>query len=100
MTAQAPDHGGHLTPADAWYARSADSVTGEFDVDPAVGLDAARVAARRAEDGPNTLPEERTRSGWLRFLGQYTSYMQIILVASAAVSSPSRSGAPRWCCSA
>ncbi|MEU6674402.1 HAD-IC family P-type ATPase [Streptomyces sp. NPDC046925] len=86
MTAQAPGHGGRLAPADVWYALPADAVAGELDVDPAVGLDAARAAARLAEDGPNTLPEERTRGGWLRFLGQYTSYMQMILVASAAVS--------------
>ncbi|MFE6157904.1 cation-translocating P-type ATPase [Streptomyces sp. NPDC056486] len=86
MTAQAPDHGGHLAQADAWYARTALSVTAELDVDPAVGLDAARVTARLAKDGPNSLPEERTPGGWVRFLGQYTSYMQIILVASAAVS--------------
>ncbi|MEU6761698.1 HAD-IC family P-type ATPase [Streptomyces sp. NPDC046853] len=86
MTAEAPGHGGRLAPADVWYALPADAVAGELDVDPAVGLDAARAAARLAEDGPNTLPEERTRGGWLRFLGQYTSYMQMILVASAAVS--------------
>ncbi|GGV29122.1 ATPase [Streptomyces longisporoflavus] len=86
MTAQAPGHGDLLAPADAWYALSADAVAGALDVDPAVGLDAARVAARLAEDGPNTLPEERTPSGWLRFLGQYTSYMQIILIAAAVVS--------------
>ncbi|MGE6737724.1 cation-translocating P-type ATPase, partial [Streptomyces sp. NPDC059900] len=86
MTAQAPGQGQRLAPAEVWYTLPAEAVAGELDVDPAVGLDAARAAARLAEDGPNTLPEERTPSAWLRFLGQYTSYMQIILVASAAVS--------------
>ncbi|MFI6873614.1 cation-translocating P-type ATPase [Streptomyces sp. NPDC050400] len=78
MTAQAPGR--------AWYARPAEAVAGELGVDPAVGLSAERVAARRAEDGPNALPEERPTPGWQRFLGQFTSYMQMILVGSAIVS--------------
>ncbi|WP_372350677.1 cation-translocating P-type ATPase [Streptomyces sp. KL116D] len=78
MTAQAPGR--------AWYARPAEAVAGELGVDPAVGLSAERVAARRAEDGPNALPEERPTPGWQRFLGQFTSYMQMILVGSAVVS--------------
>ncbi|WP_338703486.1 HAD-IC family P-type ATPase [Streptomyces sp. Q6] len=69
-----------------WYARSAEAVAGELGVDPARGLDAARVASRRAEDGPNALPEERPVPALRRFLGQFTSYMQIILVVSAGVS--------------
>ncbi|MFC8126273.1 hypothetical protein [Streptomyces sp. NPDC057302] len=40
MTAQPPGHGERPAPADDWYARSADSVIAEPDVDPAVGLDA------------------------------------------------------------
>ncbi|MCQ4206030.1 cation-translocating P-type ATPase [Streptomyces longispororuber] len=78
MTAQAPGR--------AWYARPAEAVAGELGVDPAVGLSAERVAARLAEDGPNALPEERPTPGWQRFLGQFTSYMQMILVGSAVVS--------------
>ena len=34
----------------------------------------------------NALPAEEPRPGWLRFLEQYRSYMQIILVAAAIVS--------------
>lgn len=86
MTAQAPGQGAPVTPGHAWYARSAEAVAGQLGVDPAVGLDAARVASRRAEDGPNVLPEERPTPALLRFLGQFTSYMQMILVASAVVS--------------
>ncbi|GAA2300473.1 HAD-IC family P-type ATPase [Streptomyces kunmingensis] len=72
--------------ADVWYTRPAESVAGELGVDPATGLSAAAAAERLTEDGPNALPQERTRPGWVRFAGQYTSYMQIILVAAAAVS--------------
>ncbi|WP_369213326.1 cation-translocating P-type ATPase, partial [Streptomyces flavofungini] len=69
-----------------WYARGAGAVADELGVDPATGLGAAQVAARLAEDGPNALPEEHPAPGWVRFLGQFTSYMQLILVASALVS--------------
>lgn len=57
-----------------------------LEVDPEVGLTDARVAEQRAAHGPNALPEEQTRPALLRFLDQYRSYMQIILVAAAVVS--------------
>lgn len=58
----------------------------ELGVDPAEGLDTARAAARREKYGPNALPEEKPTPALRRLLGQFTSYMQIILVVSAAVS--------------
>lgn len=39
-----------------------------------------------AEYGPNALPEEKRTPAWRRFLEQYRSYMQIVLVAAAVVS--------------
>ncbi|MFB6891898.1 cation-translocating P-type ATPase [Kitasatospora sp. NPDC056327] len=69
-----------------WYAVPPEEVAARLGVDPAVGLTAARAAELLAAHGPNALPEERARSGRLRFLDQYRSYMQIILVASAVVS--------------
>ena len=55
-------------------------------VDPGVGLSAAQAADLKAKNGPNSLPEEKPRPGWRRFLEEYRSYMQIILVAAAVVS--------------
>ncbi|GAA2791094.1 HAD-IC family P-type ATPase [Kitasatospora sp. CM 4170] len=69
-----------------WYARSAEEAATRFGVDPSTGLSTARVAELLAANGPNALPEERPRPGWLRFLDQYRSYMQLILVAAAVVS--------------
>ncbi|WP_380282972.1 cation-translocating P-type ATPase [Kitasatospora purpeofusca] len=69
-----------------WYARPPEEVAARLGVDPAVGLTAARAAELLTVNGPNALPEERPRPGWLRFLDQYRSYMQIILVVSAVVS--------------
>jgi P-type Ca2+ transporter type 2C len=50
------------------------------------GLSAAGAAERLARDGPNTLPAEKPPSALRRFLAQYASYMQLILVGAAVVS--------------
>src|SRR5215217_1408161 len=68
------------------YGQPPEQVATALGVDPAVGLSTAEAARRLAADGPNALPEEKPRPGWLRFLEQYRNYMQIILVATAAVS--------------
>jgi Ca2+-transporting ATPase len=69
-----------------WYARSLEEVTTALDVDAAAGLSPDRAAALLTEHGPNALPEEQPRPGWRRFIDQYRSYMQIILVGAAIVS--------------
>ena len=80
-TTEHPATGGH-----AWYSRSPDEVTAALGVDPAVGLTAARAAELLAANGPNALPEEKPKPGWRRFLDEYRSYMQIILLAATVVS--------------
>ena len=61
-------------------------MTAAVGVDPAVGLTAARAAELLSAHGPNALPEEKPKPGWRRFLEEYRSYMQIILVVAAVVS--------------
>ncbi|MEU4127672.1 cation-translocating P-type ATPase [Streptomyces virginiae] len=73
-------------PGDGWYTRDPEEVVAAFDVDPAVGLSSARAAELLAAHGPNALPEEEGVPAWRRFLAQYRSYMQIVLLAAAAVS--------------
>jgi len=73
-------------PATAWYALAPEDVTKRFDVDPAQGLSAAKAAELLQRNGPNALPAEAVEPEWKRFLGQYRSYMQIILVAAAVAS--------------
>lgn len=70
----------------AWYAQSPADVARALGVDPETGLPSALAGQRLSTDGPNALPEEKPRPEWLRFLEQYRSYMQIILVATAIVS--------------
>jgi Ca2+-transporting ATPase len=86
MTTQARAEEGQAANAARWYARSPDEVVAAFGVDPAAGLGSARAADLLRDNGPNSLPEEKPEPGWRRFLGQYRSYMQIILIAAALVS--------------
>ncbi|MGW9044398.1 cation-translocating P-type ATPase [Streptomyces lydicus] len=82
-----PDPAEQRPPAPAgWYARTPPDVAAALGVDPALGLSSARAAELRLANGPNALPEEEPAPAWRRFLDQYRSYMQIILVAAAVVS--------------
>jgi P-type Ca2+ transporter type 2C len=73
-------------PPTGWYALTPEQVAAKLGVDPAKGLSAAKAAESLAEHGPNALPAEATVPGWRQFLAQYSSYMQIILVAAAVAS--------------
>jgi P-type Ca2+ transporter type 2C len=86
MTVQAGAAGQSTTADRTWYSRSPDEVSAALGVDPAAGLPGSRAAELLAANGPNALPEEKPKPGWLRFLEEYRSYMQIILVAAAIVS--------------
>jgi P-type Ca2+ transporter type 2C len=86
MTAHADAHTVQVAQPGTWYTRSPEAVAQAFGVDPAIGLSAARAAELLRANGPNALPEEKPTPGWRRFLDQYRSYMQIILVAAAIVS--------------
>src|SRR5215218_5983817 len=78
--------GGTAAREGACYSRSPADVAQALGVDPDVGLSAGTAAERLRANGPNALPEERPRPGWLRFLEEYRNYMQIILVGAAVVS--------------
>jgi Ca2+-transporting ATPase len=69
-----------------WYAVAAEEVCSQLEVDPVVGLSSQLAAALLERNGPNALPAEAAVPGWRRFLSQYRSYMQLILVAAAIVS--------------
>ena len=69
-----------------WYSVASEEVGTRLGVDPAVGLSSQQAAEVLDRHGPNSLPVERSVPGWRRFLGQYRSYMQMILVGAAVVS--------------
>src|ERR1700747_846282 len=86
MAVEASATGRPDTMGQNWYARTAEQVAADLGVDPSAGLTAARAAELLSANGPNALPEEKPKPGWRRFLDQYRSYMQIILIAAAIVS--------------
>src|SRR5262245_34983499 len=86
MTIQADARGPEGRADAGWYSRSINEVASTLEVDLRVGLAAGTAAERLRTNGPNALPEEKPKPSWLRFLEQYRSYMQIILVAAALVS--------------
>ena len=69
-----------------WYAMSAEEVAERLDVPAEQGLSSAEAAARLTRYGRNVLEEEKVKPAWLRFLEQYKSYMQIVLIIAAIVS--------------
>ena len=71
---------------DGWYSVPTEEVTRRLGVDPAVGLTSQRAAELLDRDGPNALPTEESVPGWRRLVGQYRSYMQMILLGAAIVS--------------
>ncbi|MGZ4184099.1 MAG: cation-translocating P-type ATPase [Solirubrobacteraceae bacterium] len=72
--------------ADSWYSATPDEITSRLGVDPAVGLSSSQATDLLARHGPNALPVEQSVPGWKRFIGQYRTYMQLILVGAAIVS--------------
>jgi len=86
MAVEASATGRPDTMGQNWYARTAEQVAADLGVDPAAGLPAAKAAGLLRANGPNALPEEKPKPGWRRFLDQYRSYMQIILIAAVIVS--------------
>ncbi len=86
VQADAPGQAATAPTGQRWYSRSADDVAAALQVEPAAGLSADRAAQLLRTNGPNALPEEKPTPGWLRFLDEYRSYMQIILSVAAVVS--------------
>ena len=69
-----------------WWGLPATEVAERLGVDPAVGLSSQEAADLLAQHGPNALPVEKSARDWQRFLQQYMSYMQMILLGAAIVS--------------
>jgi Ca2+-transporting ATPase len=69
-----------------WWGAPAEDVAEQLGVDPAVGLSSQHASRALERDGPNALPAEQAVAGWRRFVSQYRSYMQMILLGAAVVS--------------
>ena len=69
-----------------WYSLDPAEVGSVLGVGVQSGLSAAEAEARLARDGANELPSEPPPSAFRRFVVQYASYMQLVLVGAAIVS--------------
>jgi P-type Ca2+ transporter type 2C len=81
-----PDNAGIPKTKDAWYLFSREDILKNLGVSVEQGLSSAEASKRITNYGRNILEEEKEQPAWLRFLEQYKSYMQIVLVVAALVS--------------
>lgn len=69
-----------------WHMVTSSEACEFLGVEPDLGLSQEEAASRISRDGLNILEEESANPPWMRFLEQYKSYMQIVLVIAAVVS--------------
>ena len=69
-----------------WHRLDAQEAVRQIHSDIQNGLNAAEVARRVTEHGPNELVERRGKSPWAILLEQFTGIMVVILMISAVVS--------------
>ncbi len=70
----------------AWYLMGTKDIEEKLQTSSTQGLSGTQVSERILRYGSNILEEEKEQPAWLRFLCQYKSYMQIVLVIAAIVS--------------
>jgi Ca2+-transporting ATPase len=69
-----------------WHAIDAAEVTHELDVELERGLSADEARSRLKSHGPNRLTAKKKESAIQAFLRQYQDFMQVILLAAAAIN--------------
>ncbi|MEN8170673.1 MAG: cation-translocating P-type ATPase [Pseudomonadota bacterium] len=69
-----------------WHCLEAHEVVANLGSDADVGLSSTEAAARLLEYGPNALVEGHRRSLLILFLGQFTDFMILVLMAAAVIS--------------
>ena len=74
------------TRTEAWYTESTEALANELQTDLNSGLPVDDVARRRAQEGPNELPEAPPSSLLKLFLSQFTSLIVWVLIGAAIVS--------------
>lgn len=70
----------------AWYSLTSEDTAKILEVSGEKGLSVSEIPSRIEKFGKNILEEEKERPAWVRFLAEYKSYMQIVLVIAAIAS--------------
>jgi Ca2+-transporting ATPase len=86
MSDKPPQSSGSAGTKEIWYGLSSEDAAKKLGTTIEKGLTASEAASRLKTYGRNILKEEKEKPAWLRFLEQYKSYMQIVLVIAALVS--------------
>ena len=79
-------HGSSAEADERWYSFDTNDIAGRLGVEVDVGLSTQEAADRLGRDGPNSLPVETPPTLLHRLLGEYASFMQLILVGASIVS--------------
>src|SRR2546423_3158917 len=69
-----------------WHGSDAAAVARELGVEPGRGLSVEEARSRLQSKGPNRLTAAKKESGFQAFVRQYRDFMQLILLAAAAIS--------------
>jgi P-type Ca2+ transporter type 2C len=69
-----------------WHASEASAVARQLGVEPEQGLTVEEARSRLGSHGPNRLTGAKQESGLQAFVRQYRDFMQIILLAAAAIN--------------
>ncbi|MCR4346033.1 MAG: calcium-translocating P-type ATPase, PMCA-type [Sulfuricaulis sp.] len=69
-----------------WYQLPTEEVVRRLGVDPHAGLSEDEVRRRREQYGTNEIREGRRRGPIAMFLGQFTDFMILVLIAAAVIS--------------
>ncbi len=69
----------------AWHCLSIGEALKQLGSSPA-GLTSAEARLRLAQHGPNELVEKKKKTLFLMFLGQFTDFMILVLIAAAVIS--------------
>jgi len=72
--------------AEQWYSLSGEEVAAVLQSDPGRGLTDREVGERAARFGPNQLARAPRVSLWRLFVGQFTDFMVLVLLAATAIS--------------
>jgi Ca2+-transporting ATPase len=75
-----------VVPAVHWHTGACEALVGQFDADPAKGLDDKEVAKRLAEHGKNELPTPPSPSAIKRFIGQFANPIVLTLLVAAVIA--------------
>lgn len=69
-----------------WHAMTAEAVLAKLKTSADHGLIDEEAQSRFTQHGPNRLPEQKSRSAWIRFISQFHNLLIYVLLATAAIT--------------